>query len=106
MLKVLLHVASRHAGKNALLQMVENKLKLHSMDASQEMYWICAGLLVKPALFVDRLRQRLNGRGRERRVRHVAAFLYDRDVPSIDVLHIPALELLIESLGNSYRPLG
>ncbi len=27
-------------------------------------------------------------------------------MPSIDVLDIPALELLIESLGNSYRPLG
>ena len=105
-LKVLLHLASRHVGKDVLLRTVENKLKLHSMDPSQEMYWICAGLLADPALFVDRLRQKLGGRGRERRVRHVAAFLYDRDVPSIDVLDIPALELLIESLGNSYRPLG
>ena len=105
-LKVLLYIASRHVSNDALLQIVEGKLRLRSIDAAQQMYWICAGLLAKPALFVDRLRQKLNGRGHERRVRHIAAFLYDRDVPSIEALDIPALELLIESLGNSYRPLG
>ncbi len=104
-LKVLLHAASRHIGSNVLLEAVESKLKLHSMDAAQEIYWICTGLLAKPARFVDRLRQKLNGRGCERRVRHFAAFLYDRDMSSLEALDIPALELLIESLGKAYRPM-
>ncbi len=116
-LKVLLQVASRQINRHDLLRIVESKLALRSMDVAQQMYWTCAGLLLKPALFTDRLRKKLAGRGHERRVRHIAEFLYDRNnssieelsvpvVPSIEALDVPALELLIKSLGNSYWPYG
>lgn len=105
-LKMLLHAARRRVAHRELLRIVEEKLALRSMDSAQQMYWICAGLLTKPALFTDRLREKLSGRGHERRVRRVAEFLYDCDVTSIEELNIVALEILIESLGNSYRPIG
>ena len=103
-LKLLFNAASRYIDDDTVLEIVENKLALRSMDAAQQMYWIGAGLLAKPALFVDRLRQKLSGRGCERRVRHIAAFLYDCDVSSIESLDVPVLDLLVASLGNSYRP--
>ena len=116
-LKVLLRIASRHINRHDLSRIIEGKLALRSMDAAQRMYWTCAGLLAKPTLFTERLREKLAGGGHERRVRHVAEFLYDRNDssigalgvpvdPSIDVLDVPALELVIRSLGNSYRPYG
>ncbi|MDE0342051.1 MAG: hypothetical protein OXK82_02565 [Deltaproteobacteria bacterium] len=106
MLKVLLHAAWRRIDHRELLQIVEDKLALRSMDSAQQMYWICTGLLTKPALFTDRLREKLTGRGHERRVRRVAEFLYDCDMTSIEALDVVALEMLVESLGNSYRPIG
>ena len=105
-LRVLLHAAPRLVGHRELLRIVEGKLALRSMDSAQQVYWICAGLLARPPLFTDRLREQLTGRGHERRVRHIAEFLYDCDVTSIEALDVVALEMLIESLGNSYRPVG
>ena len=105
-LKMLLHAARRRVDDRELLRIVEDKLARRSMDSAQQMYWICAGLLTKPALFTDRLREKLTGRGHERRVRRVAEFLYDCDVTSIEALDVVALEMLIESLGTSYRPIG
>ena len=101
-LRLLLHAASRHVDNNELLQIVERKLHLPSMSGAQRMYWMCTGLLMTPALFTDQLRDALNGPGRERRTEHMAQFLCGR--PSIEVLDVPALELLIGSLGNSHRP--
>ena len=105
-LKLLFNAASRYIDDDTVLEIVENKLALRSMDAAQQMYWIGAGLLVTPALFIDRVRRKFAGRSSERRVRRMAEFLYDCEVPSIHVLNAPELEFLIESLGNSYRPFG
>ena len=105
-LKWLLQSASRNMDKDGLLRIVESKLALRSVDAAQRMYWMCAGLLAAPAAFTDRLRQALAGRGHERRVRRMAEFLDNRDVLSTDALDVAASELLIESLGKSYRPVG
>ena len=101
-LRLLLHAASRHVDDNELLEIVERKLHLPSMSGAQRMYWICTGLLMTPALFTDQIRDALKGPGRERRTEHMAQFLCGR--PSIEVLDVPALELLIGSLGNSHRP--
>ena len=105
-LKMLLHAARRRVDHREFLRIVEDKLARRSMDSAQQMYWICAGLLTKPTLSTDRLREKLTGRGHERRVRRVAEFLYDCDMTSIEALDVVALEMLIESLGNSYRPIG
>ncbi len=105
-LKMLLHAARRRVDRRELLRIVEDKLARRSMDSAQQIYWICAGLLTKPALFTDRLREKLTGRSNERRVKRVAEFLCDCDMMSIEALDVVALEMLIESLGNSYRPIG
>lgn len=107
----LLHAAFLHADHDDLRQVVESRLTLRSMDPGPRMYWLCAGLLVAPASsapasFPDRLRQALAGRGRERRVRHMAEFLSRSRLASMEALEVPALELLIESLGNACRPYG
>ena len=104
-LQWLLQGASRNMDKDGLLRIVESKLALRSMDAAQRMYWMCAGLLAAPTDFTDRLRQALAGRGHKRRVRHMTEFLHNRGVLPTDAIEV-ALELLIESLGKSYRPFG
>ena len=44
-LQRLIFAALRHIDKNLLLQIVERKLTLRSMDVAQRMYWLCGGLL-------------------------------------------------------------
>lgn len=100
-LKNLLHAALLHCPKNELLQIINRKLTMRSMNVAQRMYWCCTGLLAQPDAFTCRLRMEIAGGG-ERRVRHVASFL--RNAILIDRFHVPALVLLIQSLGGSYRP--
>ena len=100
-LKHILRAAIRHCPAKELVQVINRKLAIRSMNVAQRIYWCCAGLLSEPAVFTSRLRKELAG-GRERRVRHVASFL--RSAMRIDNLDVPALVLLIQSLGGSYRP--
>ena len=105
-LRLLLHTASRHVPKHDLVQIVENKLNLRSMDAAQRVYWLGAGLLAAPESFSERLRRTLTGRSRERRITHAAEFLSQSDTSLIERLDVPTLEFLIGSLGDPYRPYG
>ena len=100
-LKSLLRAALRHCPRSELLQIINRKLAVRSMNVAQRMYWCCAGLLTKPAEFTGHLRTEIAGGG-ERRVRHVASFL--SSAMWIDRLDVPAIDLLIQSLGRSYRP--
>ena len=103
-LQRLIFAALRHFDKDSLLQILERKLTLHSMGVAQRMYWLCGGLLADPASFADRLRQALAGPGHEQRVRHMAQFFVDIDDTFVARLDSSASELLIGSLGSSYRP--
>ena len=103
-LQRLIFAALRHLDKDSLLQILERKLTLRSMGVAQRMYWLCGGLLADPASFADRLRQALAGPGHEQRVRHMAQFFVDIDDTFVARLDSSASELLIGSLGNSYRP--
>ena len=105
-LRLLLHAASRYASKHDLVQIVENKLNLRSMDAAQRVYWLGAGLLAAPESFSERLRRAFTGRSRERRIRHAAEFLSQSDPGLIERFDVPTLEFLIGSLGDPYRPYG
>ena len=105
-LTLLLHAADRHVASDTLLQIVEGKLTLGSMDTAQRVYWMCAGLLAAPELYNDRLRDALTGSGSERRVRHAAEFLSQSRPALVAALEVQTLEFLIVSLGNSYRPYG
>ena len=103
-LRLLLHAARRNVAASSLQQIIETKLCIRSMGIAQRVYWLCTGLLIAPASFTGRLRQALTGRSRERRIRRLAEFLHDDGGPMIDALDVPALQLLIESLGFSFRP--
>ena len=103
-LRLLLHAARLHVATDPLQRVIETKLRLQSMDTAQRVYWLTTGLLVAPGSFVERLRQTLTGRSRERRIRRMAEFLFDDSGPTIGTLDVSGLELLIESLGSSYRP--
>ena len=100
-LKSLLRAALRHCPRKERLQIINRKLAMRSMNVAQRMYWCCTGLLTAPARFTRRLRTEIAG-GDERRVRHVASFL--SGAKWIDRLDVPAVVLLIRSLGRSYRP--
>lgn len=97
----ILRAAIRHCATKELVQVINRKLAIRSMNVAQRIYWCCAGLLAESAVFTNRLQKEL-ARGGERRVRHVASFL--RNATRIDKLDVPALVLLVQSLGSSYRP--
>ena len=103
-LQRLIFAALRHLDKDSLLRLIARKLTLRSMDVAQRVYWLCGGLLAHPASFTDRLRQMLVGPGHEQRIRHMAQFFIDIDDTFVARLDSSASELLIESLGSSYRP--
>ena len=103
-LKHLLRAAIRHCPTKELVQVIDRKLSIRSMNVAQRIYWCCTGLLVEPDTFTSRLGQEI-GRGSERRVRHVSSFLdADLNAEWIGRLNVAALDLLIRSLGSSYRP--
>ncbi len=103
-LKRLILAAFRHLDRDSLLRIIERKLTLRSMDVAQRVYWLCGGLLADPASFTGRLRQSLAGAGHEQRIRHMAQFFIDIDHTFVARLDRSASELLIASLGSSYRP--
>ena len=103
-LKRLILAALRHLDRDSLLRIIERKLTLRSMDVAQRVYWLCGGLLADPASFTGRLRQSLAGAGHEQRIRHMAQFFIDIDHTFVARLDRSASELLIASLGSSYRP--
>ena len=105
-LSLLVHAALRHAPEHDLIQIVESKLGLRSMDAAQRVYWLCAGALAAPESFGERLRRTFTGRSHERRVRHAAEFLSQAEPRLIERLDVPTLEFLITALGDTYRPYG
>ncbi len=103
-LKNLLRAALLHCPKKELLQIINRKLAIRSMNVAQRICWCCTGLLVEPFAFTCRLRKEIAGGG-ERRVRHISSYFNsDNNAVWIDKLKVPALDLLVQSLGGSYRP--
>ena len=105
-LKHMLRAAIRHCPAEELVQFINRKLAIRSMNVAQRIYCCCTGLLVEPATFTSRLQKEISGGG-ERRVRHVASYLAsDGNAVWIGKLNVPALDLLIQSMGRSYWPSG
>ena len=65
-LRTLFRAACLHANKEEFLQLIEKKLAYKSMakQVSQRVYWLTAGLFVRPEQFGDRLESYVSGRGR------------------------------------------
>ncbi len=100
----LLQAALRFGDTSSLLVVVDRKLTSCSMNVSQRVYWLSAGLLASPDTYLSELRTYVAGS--ERRVRHLAEFLAARDFPAplMQQLDPPALQLLVQVLGTAYRP--
>ena len=108
LLKSILLSALQHGEKNEFLRIVEEKLALNSLDAGQKIYWLTAGVLALSASFTNRLADALSGRGKERRVRHLADFAasetHGKPARAIAALDLAAKETLIRFIGAGYRP--
>ena len=91
-LRYMLRAAIRHCPAKELVQVIDRKLAIRSMNVAQRICWCCTGLLVEPAAFTSRLRKEIAGGG-ERRVRHVASYLTSDDNEVwIGKLNVPELE--------------
>ena len=63
-LSSLLQAAVLYGDRTQLLELIEAKLARKSTNASQTVYWLTAGLFVKPAVYGDRLESYVSGRSR------------------------------------------
>ena len=100
----LLWAALKYAKRDALGELIGRKFNLGSLNVAQRSRWLAAGLIVSPAIYKDRLED--FARGREVRVRHLAAFLAlgNPRWSLWNELEIPGLELLISLIGNYFEP--
>ncbi len=100
----LLWAALKYADRDALGKLVVRKLNLGSLNVALRSRWLAAGLIVSPAIYKDQLED--FARGREARVRHLAAFLALGNPRRflLDELEIPELELLIRLIGSYFEP--
>lgn len=100
----LLIAALRFADKKALIELIDKKLGLGSMNVGQRVNWLAAGLVAGP----EKYRQPLTDfvPVNEKRVHHLAGFLagyYDQRVP-LDDLPISALGVLVRLIGEFFAP--
>lgn len=124
-LDYLLWAALRHVDRGDLAELVDRKLDLKSLNVAQRIRWLATGLIVRPAEYRDRLEE--FARGREIRVRHLAAFLvfggrlflqaelglpelyrrrdeYGRPLYLQTQLGVPELEMLTRLVGTYFEP--
>ena len=106
MLKQILVAALKHCEKSAFLAVVEQKITLKSLNTSQRVYWLASRILRQPQSTLEPLAKALTGRGGQRQVAHLAAFLTNELNPWIANLDLPAKELLVQTIGGLYRPYG
>ncbi len=100
----LLKAAIQHADREAVQALIEAKLSRKSMNDSQRVYWLAAGLIVSPGAYEDLLRE--FSEGRESRMRHLTTFFSSRgSARSVAAgLRSPALELLVRLVGSIVGP--
>ena len=100
----LLKAASLHCEKELLLDMVEKKLACNSITVAQRSYWLTTGLIVSPDSFLEQMNSYLSGN--ERRIRFLAnaVSLLLVDLESSKQLSVSVLNLLVRSIGFTFRP--
>lgn len=99
-LSSLLQAAILHGNRTQLLELIEAKLARTSMNASQRVYWLAAGLFVKPEVYGDRLESYVCGRSR--RIHRLMEMTVERHaMPGAlsDMWGASTLETLIRLIG-------
>ena len=104
-LSSLLQAAVLHGDGTQLLELIEAKLARTSMNASQRVYWLAAGLFVKPEVYGDRLESFVSGRG-QRIHRLMEMTVEQHAVPRAlrDMWDATTLERLIRLIGPCSVP--
>ena len=103
----LLWIALSYPDRSKLLELVDAKLLRQSMEVAQQVRWLAAGFVAAPEAYTEQLDEFV--RGRERRVRALAAFFGSSGSavrlasPSYEEC-APALRTLIALMGRSFAP--
>ena len=108
MLASVLAAALSHCDREEFCAIVDGKLAAKSMGAQQRIFWLCAGLLCRPATYLSPLKRELEGGASQRRVRYAAEFLGRDDVSGhfAHLDHIGAAGLLVRRMGPAWGPLS
>ena len=104
-LRSLLQAACLYGDRKGLLELIEKKLACTSMSVSQKVYWLTAGLFVRPESYSDRLESYVSGNNR--RIQRLAEMAVDTHaVPQSlrDTWDATVLATLIRLIGPYSRP--
>lgn len=103
-LESLLKAALQYENSSVLLAIINEKLKRKSLDTIQHVYWLAAGLLIRPEEFEDRVTEFVSQM--PERINHLSDFLYPgwRSNESTFDLKLSSMELLVKLLGPRSNP--
>ncbi len=103
-LETLLKAGLRHMERVNLIGLIAHRLGLKSLDASQRVYWLAAGLLLDPARYEADLSAFVGSN--QTRARHLAGFFHGRMEQWSPEQTLPptSLGLLIGLLGSGCSP--
>ena len=103
-LDALLNAVLRYADRPAVLELIERKLNLRSMNVAQRVRWLAAGLIASPEDYMQTLADFVNAQ--ENRAQELACFLDDGfDQQSmLNDLPMSALGLLVQLIGKFFAP--
>lgn len=103
-LRALILVAMRHLAPEALSQLIADKLKNKTLDVAQHVYWLTAGLLLAPNLYLEPMRKYIGHN--QTRIHHVFDFLNrQRGANEFQINLTPAAQIfLIGLLGPKSSP--
>ena len=106
MLTPVLAAAFSHCDADEFCAIIDSKLAAVSMGTKQKLYWLCAGLIHRPAAYSSQLDSELAGGAVQRRVRYVAEFLGSNGIGDrlARLDHVCAAALLIRHIGPAFRP--
>lgn len=100
----LLWAALRFADRDALRELIREKLSMLSMDTAQRVRWLAVGLIVFPGTYGDNWAAFFEHG--ESRVRHLASFFGDLELVQhiLYELQPSSLKLILKTVARSFRP--
>ncbi len=104
-LRDLLYAACLHSSQDALANLIEGKLASRSMNVGQRVFWLAAGLAVRPDEYIGPLASYIDGN--ERRILYLARLLagwFDMPAAITERLDVGAAEMLIRHVGSICKP--
>ena len=100
----LLWAALQHADRESLDEIIDGKLSRKSMNVTQRVHWLAAGIVVSPEKYGQQLEKFVGER--DTRIRQLAAFLSPKYPLQLltDERQAATLKLLIRLIGASFGP--